>query len=340
MAHLIKAEELLGFDGFARSLGLKPESALSEVGLNPEMLSVPDGYIRYVIFARLLENSAAAAACPTFGLQLAQFRGTTYLAGPLTHMLRHAQSLSEAVSLGIRYDYVYGSSMHISLAPVTDVPGAFDVHLQPKVVNSHKNVQAIDFFLVCLVVLVDWVSGSETRPMSVYFPHANLVAAQKYADVLGCPCHFGAPHAAIRFKGSDLVKPLPGRDPVLLKMCLSYVESIFGNVQQLIGDRVRLLVRQWLANGSTTLVDLAEGLSMHPKTLQRRLAEEGVKFEDILDDVRRERFLELIKSQDRPNMLRVAGLLGYSEQAALTRSCRRWFGANPREMLAKQEAGR
>jgi AraC-like DNA-binding protein len=60
-------------------------------------------------------------------------------------------------------------------------------------------------------------------------------------------------------------------------------------------------------------------------------------FNDIVDDVRRDRFLELIAQPAAPSVAQLAQLLGYSEQAALTRSCRRWFGQTP-TALRRQRA--
>jgi AraC-like DNA-binding protein len=67
---------------------------------------------------------------------------------------------------------------------------------------------------------------------------------------------------------------------------------------------------------------------MHPRTLQRRLSEERATFEAILDDVRRQLARHYLTTTDMP-LSQVAGLLGLSEQSALTRCCRRWWGRTP-----------
>ncbi|WP_068154281.1 helix-turn-helix domain-containing protein [Rhodococcus phenolicus] len=71
-------------------------------------------------------------------------------------------------------------------------------------------------------------------------------------------------------------------------------------------------------------------MMLHPRALQRRLAEAGRTFEVMVDDIRRELATTLLAQPDVP-LSAVAQQLGYSEQSALTRSCRRWFGTTPRK---------
>ena len=95
---------------------------------------------------------------------------------------------------------------------------------------------------------------------------------------------------------------------------------------------MRRLVRHFLSAGHAHQTDIAGALSLHPRTLQRRLAAEGATFEHLVDAVRKEQFLELIGLPTGPVMTQIAHILGYAEVSVLTRSCKRWFGATPREM--------
>ena len=58
------------------------------------------------------------------------------------------------------------------------------------------------------------------------------------------------------------------------------------------------------------------------------MSEQGLHFEDIVDRLRRERASEYLPYSAIP-LAQVAALLGYSDQTALTRACRRWFGESP-----------
>jgi AraC-like DNA-binding protein len=70
---------------------------------------------------------------------------------------------------------------------------------------------------------------------------------------------------------------------------------------------------------------------MHPRTLQRRLHDEGTTFEALRDDVRRDAASRYLSQTTLP-LTRVSALLGYSEPSVFTRSCRRWFAGSPRRL--------
>jgi AraC-like DNA-binding protein len=69
-------------------------------------------------------------------------------------------------------------------------------------------------------------------------------------------------------------------------------------------------------------------LGVSERTMQRRLAENGRNFMDILDDFRREESARLLCDQ-RLALVEVASKLGYSEQTSFTRAFKRWTGATP-----------
>src|SRR3546814_5834265 len=76
----------------------------------------------------------------------------------------------------------------------------------------------------------------------------------------------------------------------------------------------RSIATRLLASGNCTNADVASKLNMHPRTLQRRLKEEGSSFEAIKDDVRRDVAARYLSESDLP-LTRISSLLGYSERS-------------------------
>lgn len=93
---------------------------------------------------------------------------------------------------------------------------------------------------------------------------------------------------------------------------------------------VRELVQQLLPTGAATLEVVAAQFVMHPKTLQRRLAQEGTTFKALSDNVRQETAERLLRDTDL-TMSHLTRQLGYAEQSVLTRASHRWFGRGPLE---------
>jgi AraC-like DNA-binding protein len=101
---------------------------------------------------------------------------------------------------------------------------------------------------------------------------------------------------------------------------------------------VRQAIESLLGISPCSQREVARTLYMHPRTLHRRLQLEGTTFEEIKGEARRDLAQRYLAQPDLP-LSQVTALLGYSEQSALGRSCRRWFNTTPREMRARLSSG-
>jgi len=99
------------------------------------------------------------------------------------------------------------------------------------------------------------------------------------------------------------------------------------------------LVRTLLPYEKVTADFVASLLHMSTRTLQRRLADWGFSFEEIVDDVRRTEAIRRILIGDG-SLVEIAFLLGYSDQAHFYRAFRRWTGMTPSEYRAQFAAVR
>jgi len=77
-----------------------------------------------------------------------------------------------------------------------------------------------------------------------------------------------------------------------------------------------------------TIGQVARAMCLSERTLQRRLAQEGVKFSTLLDEVRLQlasRYLEA----GRASLTEIAYLLGFADPNSFFRSFKRWTGVTP-----------
>jgi AraC-like DNA-binding protein len=65
------------------------------------------------------------------------------------------------------------------------------------------------------------------------------------------------------------------------------------------------------------------------RTLQRRLNDHDIKFQELLAAVKLDLFKQYIKDETL-TLFDIALLLGYSEQSAFTRAVKRWTGDLPK----------
>lgn len=94
-----------------------------------------------------------------------------------------------------------------------------------------------------------------------------------------------------------------------------------------LGSRVRALIGARLTCGVPDLKELADALGLTPRTLQRRLRDEGETVQGLALEVRRARAGELLATA--MPLAEVSQRLGYAEPSVFFRAFRRWTGETP-----------
>lgn len=150
---------------------------------------------------------------------------------------------------------------------------------------------------------------------------------------------FDCERSIIRLPRAMLDEPLPQADEHTLAVCVEQCEQILERRRRRHG--LSALVRSQLLSAPGEMPGLdavAAALQLHPRTLRRRLAEEGTSFRALTNDVRATLATELL-SQVGLTVEQVARRLGYAETAAFTHAFSRWFGVAPNEYRRRQGAG-
>lgn len=126
------------------------------------------------------------------------------------------------------------------------------------------------------------------------------------------------------FASSILDLPLTSADAVATQLAKAQCErELAAIVVGLIGR-----IRAQLARADAPLETIARELHVSPRTLKRKLAEEGTTFSAIRDDLRRQRALLLLDDR-RLSIGEIGARLGYSELPNFTRAFRKWTGMTP-----------
>jgi AraC-like DNA-binding protein len=114
-------------------------------------------------------------------------------------------------------------------------------------------------------------------------------------------------------------------------------------LQSLGSDRISLRARdviiRKLPDGEPRREDVAGMLFMSERTLQRRFQDEGISFQRLLDETRKDLAQQYLR-QPRLSLAQTAYLLGFSDQSNLHRACRRWFEMSPGQYRSRFTADR
>jgi AraC-like DNA-binding protein len=328
MPSLIRATNLWGYGDLIRELGADPQPFLSRFGIPPGVEHEDDAFIPFEAAVRLLEASADELDCPDFGLRLSHWQGLDIL-GPIAVIARNAQTLLGGLDSIASYLYVHSPALKLTVgsgSPDTDVRFTFEV-VEP---GLPYVLQAYELSLANGARMIRLMGGPEARPRAISFMHEQRGSDAAYSQALGCPVRFGQ-----TWCGFDLPRHLAGKriesaDPETRRIATKYLESNYLPSTATLSERVAELARRLLPTGQCSVEAIGDQLALHPRTLQRSLATEGVRCQDLIERERRDQAAKYL-AESRLHLSQIASLLGYTEQSTFNRSCRRWFGKTPRQ---------
>ncbi|HEY6575565.1 MAG TPA: helix-turn-helix transcriptional regulator, partial [Mycobacterium sp.] len=151
---------------------------------------------------------------------------------------------------------------------------------------------------------------------------------------LGCLVAFRQSWCGFELAPRLADKRIESADPETRRIAAKYLESQYLPRTASLSERVAELTRRLLPTGQCSVDAIADQLAIHPRSLQRRLVTESVRCQDVIDRERRALAARYL-AEPGLHLNQIAGLLGYTEQSALNRSCRRWFGKTPRQYQAE-----
>ena len=145
-----------------------------------------------------------------------------------------------------------------------------------------------------------------------------------------CPCSYENNSSALLFDSKYLSLPVV-RDKEELVAYLkqlplqwfkkqSYYDTYSAQV-------VRLLESAALDNGSN-LDMVAARLNMTARTLRRKLIAEGSRFQQLKDNVRRDKAISLFE-QPNLSISQISLAVGFTEMATFSRAFKHWTGVSP-----------
>ncbi|QFT55285.1 AraC family transcriptional regulator [Microbulbifer sp. THAF38] len=332
---MIRASVLTGYSELTRELGGDAGALLAEFNIPADIVASDSRLFPHVDVARLLEITAERLECGNFALRLAARQGVDRLGG-IAVIACNSTSAREAIEAVGRFMSLHSPATHLRIESVgagtiaRTIDGTFDRlvfdQLDPALCRFRQiHEQTLGNALVMLRMLM----GANTAPLRVLLPHGAQSAPADYQEYFSCPVEFLSGYCALEFPAEQLDTPLASADPITKRLATSYLEQQRVSAAASLGTQVRELVRQLLPTGQYQVGVVASQLSLHPRTLQRRLAMEGLRFDSLLDLVRRELAAEYLSNTGLA-LGQITGLLGYAEQSTFQRACRRWFSDTPR----------
>lgn len=284
-----------------------------------------DDAVPMVAWAALLDEAAALRLDrPALGLDIGAGVAARHV-GALGYLVTACDTLGDALVAYQRYERLfYGAG----IAQVHPTGANVSLSWPP----GGGGALADEVAIAALVSFMRQQVDGGVSPTHVHFMHPasadRRVANERFFD---CPVLFEQPRTLVSIPLPLLGLPLSKRDPMLKELLERQAQALLDALPEpnAFDQSVQQLLARLLPEGQVSVDKVAASLHQSTRTLQRRLADSGLSWQELLDRTREQ--LACGYLQDRGlSLAEIALLLGYSEQSAFTRSFKRWTGLTPK----------
>lgn len=312
---------------FARCGG-DPDQILEKYGLTGAILGDPRATVSLARYVAMIEEMALRLDEPLLGARLGGAIQPVDL-GPAGLVMARSGSIRTALGRLTRFMNSFQSGTHSAMGDGGDLL-VWTYRVKDSAIWPRR--QDAEFTIAATIRLIRLTFLSDWRPVQVQFEHPAPPAptARALRRLLGCPIRFDAASNGLTIARDDATVRVREEDHDLIAVLERYLDDITppDSLADKWGDKVLSLIATYLGEQPVSIERLAADLVVSPRTLQRRLAEEGTSVRKLLRSHREELAEHHLRS-GTSHLGNLAEALGYADGTTFWRAHRNWTGKSP-----------
>lgn len=307
--------------------GLDPEALARRYALPPETFRDVDARTPAMLVVRMWREISEECRDPHFGLLLGEQIGQIPFS-VMGHLVAASPDLRHGARRAIQYYRVVNDAHPIFFDETSDGHGV--IWCSPRGAGYDLPHHPLEFAWAWLAVFGRKLLGEDAWLDKVTFEHAAPADLSHHERVFRCPMEFNAPRYELRVCRAVLDTPNQSADPHLADILESHIRHLLKQLPEnpKFSARVRQSLAREIPHGRGTIEEVARGLHLSVRSLQRHLHDEGTSFNDVFDAVRKDLALAYLRNATL-SIGEVACILGFSDQSAFHRAFTRWMGVTP-----------
>lgn len=309
----------------AREEGLPVAAVLEGSGIDERDLGNPEVEILGSQEIRVVENLLRLGVDPSFAFRVgARYRISAF--GLLGYALMNSETMRDAVELCARFLPLAHAYCAIRLTETeTEATVFFECSLPSPALRTF----AVERDMAALAMISRDLTGGRLPLRRWWIGHRQQAPLAVYQGLVRGEPQFDAPSSQWTFDRAQLDTPLPLANAMTRHLCVRACEDLLSRRQSMKGfdGKVRShLMRH--ADRMPSLEEMADEFCLTPRTLRRRLADEGTTFRDIVLDVRHTLAESMLREGGVP-IQEIASRLGYQDATSFITAFKRWSGMSP-----------
>lgn len=335
---LVRAGSAFPFIGFLQTAGVPVERHLAAARLASIAIDAPERLVPLRPVLEFFDHAATAEGIPSYGL-LVGARTEIDDLGALGRLILRSVTVGDALRTAAANMPLYNSGERIWLRREKErILICHSLDACGSAGDRHGHL----FAIMLLIKIIRLAAGPGWCPREIRLSRSEAHGLKTYEAVLPSDWVYHAePYSALVVDRSLLAQRFGGRMPGLYQRPGGVDDATLlresapacdlgHSVQQAIGGLLR---------GGYPSIRLAADLAgLSVRTLRRRLAEEGTSYERLVEEVRCEAALDMLRG-GQLRLIDIAYELGYADPANFTRAFRRWTGMPPSEYRRHCDTG-
>lgn len=301
--------------------------ALSALQLALGQSAIGEADVPLPAYLRMLDTACEAVG-PDFGWRMGRYvKPTTY--GVNGILLLACPTLGEALQQVLRFESLVHDLGRSSLV----LEGDHATYTWRNDCADHVAAGPLaESVFSGILTCATWLVGRPLGAHSVNFAHAAAPGSARTVQAMGqAQVRWGAACNSVVFSAPFLALPIQQANTALLPLLQQHADSLLQarHPREVpIVAQVRQSISGRLGQGPVKLADVAADLLLSTRTLQRRLTDAGVAFQQLLDTTRLELARHYLANTAMP-VAQVGYLLGFQDAPAFHHAFKTWQGQGP-----------
>jgi AraC-like DNA-binding protein len=318
-----------------RDLGADPAEVCAAAGFDVALFDDPANLVTYRAASHLYRVAAERTGCAHFGLLQGQ-KGGLHSVGLIGLLAKYSPTVGTALRSIVRYMHLHIRGALTTLEESGNVAiFSYEIHALGAEATDHIADGALGTMFNIMIELC----GPHWKPIEVRFEHRRPSDMAPYHRRFQAPMSFDMNDNSLVFAASWLSRPLTPVEPELRRLLTEQIEMLEAQYRDDFPEQVRSLLRTGLLADRASVDQIAALLSIHGRTLHRRLAAHGTNFRSLVDECRFAIARQMLEDTDA-DVGQIADMLDYADTSAFARAFRRWSGTTPSLWRDRDKSGR
>ncbi|TXS94283.1 AraC family transcriptional regulator [Parahaliea maris] len=278
-------------------------------------------------FARLVGNAFQLTGDPALGLKLG-LRCNLSAHAVLGQAFMTCRDLRQVMELFLKYYHLLSPALYLEFE-------TRDGRCYLTTVSTPVENPLTFAYELMYSAILNTLRGLLNLPelaLRIEVPYPEPGHSAEYFRVFGEDVHFNAVRGRISFDAALLETALPSSNAALRTLYEEECARLLADLEEedAVAEQALRLLRK-LEGQYPQMPQIARMLNFSPRTFRRRLEQEGVSFQQLLDKVRAEHATRHLQNSRLP-LSTIAYLVGFNDASNFRRAYQKWTGRSPREV--------